>query len=468
MKKSLRKILAIALVCMMVVPCAISAFAADGQLQLNDKNWYGNSVKGGDGFVEGNLTFTETIADDLSDVTVEINGYPAYWNVGYLGNRHCQLRNAPGDDPLKSSLEVGLVGVKLNEGEQNTFKLTAKNGKVYETTFTSSCKAIPVSYAKVVCDRQAKNAKIEVAFAEDPGFKVGDTFEGRTHDEHNAGSVNATTFKVTAYDTATKVYTLESQGEYTTTHSLFEIKCTTEGANKDVWFSVTINTMAGTFIGDKKVTEKATKIDLTEVKANRADDKAANLKDGTDEKYETGEAPKADNPIEITFKTATAVKPDYFVMYTGNDDATWNNRAPNAFKLYGVKEDETEVLILDKAESGLQNVNFTPFAYEIDPAEAYSTFKLVITSQINGAQGHFQLGEIELYTGNVTVSENDRYATVQGPSASIGTEPKAPAGGDKTEDNKPTGDATLAFVLVSFAALIATAAVVAKKRRTVC
>ncbi len=464
MKKILSTVLAAALLVGTFALGGMSASAAE--LELHQNAPYGQlGNTGGCGFIDGNLYFTTGLkAESLSDVKVEVNGKTAHWNIGYQGTRHCNLNDA--NDIAKSWLQVGIVGADLVVGE-NTLTVSA-GGDTYTHTFTSTARALGVSYSKVETNAQTKKTEVELVFNTDPKLAVGTTFEGRAHDDHN----NTAEFKVTKYDSKTGLYTIE--GDYTTGNTLLELKVTSEGDYKDAWITATINTKSGAFVGDKKVTQEATKITITEATANRGD--ASKLIDGKVDKLECGIPSEAD-PITITFKTGTAVKPDYLVIYTGGDDASWINRAPGAFKLYGVSG-ETETLILEKNESGMQNVNFTPFAFAVDNNTAYDTFKLVITSRISLPQldgqwynDWFQIGEIELYTGSVTVSDSDRYETVTGAVAFNGTapvvEPTKPA--DPTKPVDPTKPAPTGDIAVALSALalisVAGAVVVVKKRK---
>lgn len=425
MKKILTTVLAAAL---LVGTCAIGAMSVSGAELTATDILDDQPLSGRCGaFIDDDIRFAESLnVDSLTDIAIEINGAPAYWNIGYLGQKHCQL--GANGEVANAWIQCGIVGAQLNVGE-NTITLTmGDSGDTYTQTFNSANASRGVAYSRVVANSSAKTVTAEIIYNEDPGYKVDDELTGKCHDDHN----NTAAFKVTAVDG--KKVTLVAEN-YTTNQSLLEL-VDADG----VYTTATINTKTGSFIGDKKITQEATKITITEATANRGT--AANLLDGNSNTKLEGNAPSDSDPVTVTFKTESAVKPDYFVIYTGNDDGSWANRAPNAFKLYGVAADGTETVILEKSESGMLNYNYTPFAYELATDTAYDTFKLVITSRISlpleaGQQenGWFQFGAIELYTGSVSVSDSDRYDSVTGPFAYNGT---APEGDDPT--TPPTGE----------------------------
>ena len=468
MKKFTKVLLCAALAASMVVPAAMSVSAAELTLQTDNPMYGGTSavVNDGHGFIEGDLTFTESLnAEDLSDIKVEVNGKVAYWNNGYMGYRHCQLRDDSNHNLPKASLQLGIVGADVVAGE-NTIKFTVGED-TYTQTFTSNTNILGTSYAKVTGDAKAKTAKAEIVFNTDPGFEIGTTFEGSCHDDHGSKG----TFTVTKYDEVTKMYTIESTN-FVTTQSLLELKVTSEGEYKDYWVSATINEY-NTYV---KSEISGTKIAITEATINRDNKPGSNLIDGTSEKVEGG-VPTETDPVIITFKTADAVKVNTMILYTGGDDANWNNRAPKAFKLYGVTADGAEELIKDVADSGMQNFNFTPYAIDIDATVAYNSFKMVITSRIDRPQtanqnDWFQLGELEIYSddaGMTDIYEVKTGAVAYNGTVPTATQPEQPGTTEQPEqpESPKTGDVALVAVSVSIVAL-AGFAVVSKKRSSAC
>ncbi|MBO5779471.1 MAG: hypothetical protein J6R82_07880 [Clostridia bacterium] len=457
MKKFTKVLLALTLIAALVVPTAMSSFAAE--LTINPDGYYGNSANTGCGFLDGNMYITEGLkGDSIADLSVTVNGNTAYFNNGYLGVKHCALNEADYGDAGKVAggwLQIGVVGADVVSGT-NTMVVTDKEGNTVSLNFDATINALGTSYAKVVGDAEAKTMKAEIVFNTDPGFEVGTTFEGRCHDDHNSTGV----FTVTAYDEATKMYTIESTN-FVTTQSLLELKVTSEGTYKGYFVSATINeynAYAGSQIAGTKIT-------ITEATCNRTNKPGSNLIDGTVEKVE-GNPPSESDPVVITFKTADAVTVNTMMLYTAGDDASYNNRAPGAFKLYGVAADGTETLIKDVADSGMQNVNYAPFAVDIDATAAYSEYKMVITSMINGGSGSwwFQLGELEIYSDDAAMT--DIYEVKTGAVSFNGTEPKAPeTTPDPTPDPKPapTGDSVVALVVLSVVSLLGMA-VISKKR----
>ncbi len=462
MKKFAKVLLSLALAAAMVVPATLTASAAE--LTINPNGYYGNYAGTGCGFLDGNMYITEGLkGDSTADLTVTVNGNTAYFNNGYLGQKHCALREADyGDDGKVAGgwLQIGVVGADVVPGT-NTMVVTDKEGNTVTLEFEATINALGTSYAKVTGDAKAKTMKAEIIFNTDPGFEIGTTFTGRCHDDHNSTG----TFTVTAYDEATKMYTIEAT-DYATTQSLLELKVTSEGEYKDYYVSATINAY-NAYTGSEIV---GTKITITEATCNRTNKPGSNLIDGTVEKVE-GDPPSESDPVVITFKTADAVKVDTLMLYTASDDASYNNRAPGAFKLYGITADGTEELIKDVADSGMQNVNYAPFAVDIDATTAYSEYKMVITSMINNGDGSwwFQLGELEIYSDDAAMT--DIYEVKTGAVAYNGTAPQAP---DVTEDapitneSPKTGDAITVMIVASAVAMAAIAVVVSKKRSTAC
>lgn len=460
MKKFAKVLLALALVAAMVVPTALTAMAAE--LTINPNGYYGNSANTGCGFLDGNMYITEGLqAESTADLTVTVNGKTAYFNNGYLGQRHCAVHEADyGEDGKVAGgwVQIGVVGADVVPGT-NTMVVTDKAGDSVTLNFEATINALGYTYAKVTGDAKAKTMKAEIVFNTDPGFAIGTTFTGRCHDDHG----NEGTFTVTAYDEATKMYTIEATN-YATTQSLLELKVTSEGAYKDFFVCATVNE----YNAYKTSEITGTKIAITEATCNRTNKPGSNLIDGTVEKVE-GNPPSESDPVVITFKTAEDVKVNTMMLYTAGDDASYNNRAPGAFKLYGVKADGTEELIKDVADSGMQNVNYTPFAVDIDATVAYNSYKMVITSMINGGAGSwwFQLGELEIYSDDAAMT--DIYEVKTGIVAYNGTAPKAPEQPEQpttNEESPKTGDVVVVAVAASVVALAGFA--FASKKRSAC
>ncbi|MGM9648177.1 MAG: discoidin domain-containing protein [Eubacteriales bacterium] len=472
MKKFTKALLCAAIAATMAVPTALTASAAE--LTVVDGSYGNITSTGGCGFLDGNLYVSEGFtADSLNDLTVTVNGKTAYFNNGYLGVKHCGLKTDYGDGkPANGWLQVGIVGADLVAGE-NTLVITDKAGNTVTRTITSSTNTLGYTYSEVASDAETKTLKAEIIFNADPGFAIDTTFEGRCHDDH--GNTNGT-FRVTAYDADTKMYTIEAT-DYVPGQSLLELKVTSDGAYKDYWISTTINsknTLNASGLTDANttaVTTGATKQTLTNLASTFASDKLGSLTNGVGDGTGKWEGGFPGEGITLTFETESAVKASYLVLYTGNDDKDWNNRAPGAFKLYGSTNGTDYVEIKNVAASGMKgNANYAPTAFKLPATTEYKYYKLVITSTLGA--GYFQMGELELYTGDVTLPDAlpvDGYSVVAAGVAYNGTHPQAeqPDQPDQPTDSEkpaPTGDALTVLIAVSAIAMVATAVVVSKKR----
>lgn len=458
MKKFTKVLLALTLIAAMVVPMAVSSFAKE--LTPYQGNYTGMNT--GCGFLDGNVYCEEGFAgEDVDDLTVTVNGKPAYINNGYLGNAHTGLQSE-GEGKTNNKFWVGVVGAEIVEGE-NTMVVTDKAGDTLTYTFNSSTKALGTSYAKVVSNLAKKTVKAEIAFFNDPGFAIGTEFEGKCHDEHGTTA----TFKVTKYDEATKIYTIEAK-DYAPSHSVLELKVTSEGEYKDYFVSANIHQ------GGKKKADKGVEGDMIKLVSatsvqtgtTNAWGNASNLIDGFSNPKAEGGFPEGG--VTITVEAKEATKAATLVLYT-NDDGDWNNRAPKTFKVYASNTaGEKGVEVANVEDSGIQNVNHTPFAFKLNTTEAYKYYTIEISSFLG--TGWVQVGEVELYTGDVTITDEVGVVTLKGDVAYNGTKPEAPVDPDTPVDPKPetkvpeTGDVVVIATLLSVVSLAGTA-FVSKKRR---
>ncbi len=107
--------------------------------------------------------------------------------------------------------------------------------------------------------------------------------------------------------------------------------------------------------------------------------------------------------VDITWKTSVPTTVSAYVLYTGNDSASWIGRTPTAWEFYGSTDGENWTLI-DKVEaSGMEDKNATPYGYTVDEPTAYTSYKLTIldhTAEEASDTDHnnylFQLNEITL------------------------------------------------------------------------
>lgn len=467
MKKLLSTLMAIAMISGTVALGAVSVSAAE--LQLHENADYGQfqSVGGDCGFIDSNLYFTTSLnVESLSDIKIEVNGKTAYWNIGYLGEKHCQLRDA--NEIAKSSLQLGIVGADLHVGEDNTLKLTA-GGDTYTKTFTSSIAAKSYSYSQVTMDKVSKTVTAVIIYNDDPGYKVGDTFTARCHDDHS----NTTTFKVTAVDG--KKVTLKAEN-YVTGQSLLELK----DAN-DVYTSVTINTVSyQTAEGTNALTAEQTATVLNGTKLTLSNpavgggfsgNDVSNAFDGdvgTPGVKDSGTKLEGSFVSGMTISWEATEKADYYVIYTGKDSKDWP-RWPTAWNLYGSKNGSDYVLIDTVVNSGMEAVDATPYAFKIDTPDNYTSYKIEITDG-SFQNNWFQINEIEMYASDAAITEPAVEVSTEtiGEGAYQGTEPTdpvTPPTDDKPDTPAPsTGDVALVLSAVALVAVTG-AVVVAKKRK---
>ena len=193
--------------------------------------------------------------------------------------------------------------------------------------------------------------------------------------------------------------------------------------------------------------------------------------------------------VIINFKLTEAAKVACYALGTGNDDYNFPDRQPVEWKLWGSVNGE-DYVELDHVSADLPNLNNKLSAYEIEPTnDAYQYFKLEIIKFAseegrNDGGVYVQLGEIKIYKacehtfGDPVVE--DATCTKDGSSTKTCTK----CGATEVEvieseghnyvdgvctvcgkSNPQTGDAASVLLLVSFIALVLTAAVVFTKRR---
>jgi len=393
MKTFTKVLLIVVLLAVIVIPASLLSSATEMTV-------YSSNCGTGCGFIDGNLKCNESFVGSVTELTVTVNGKPAYICNGYLGVQHNGIRNA--DDKTSNHFQLGIVGADVVKGD-NVLVVTDKGGNTVTHTFTSDTRILGISYSKVTADEEKRTVTAEIVFTDDPGFAIGTTFEGKCHDDHS----NSTTFKVTDYHRGTKVYTIVGEG-YTTEKSLLEFKVTSSGDYKDAWFAAAINykltvPRAALSSNDTNmVISNTTKLSLSDVTGTPGD--ASKLTNGVESDSGKFECNISKLPATITFKTAEAVDASYLVLYTGNDDESYGGRAPGAFTLYGSNDNGvTWTVIKDVKASGIPTggvKNYAPYAFALTDTAKYNTYKLEIIDT-TGA-GHFQMGELELYTGNVS------------------------------------------------------------------
>ena len=421
--------------------CTFSSFVIDTYQTTNPSGYYGNSANTGCGFLDGNMYPSAGLnAANSSELTVKVNGKPAYFNNGYLGEKHCAVREADYGDQGKVPggwIQIGVVGADVVPGI-NTLLVTDKDGSTVILNFKASINALGTSYAKVVGDAKAKTVTAEIIFNTDPGFEIGTTFEGKCHDDHG----NTATFSVTAYDSETKMYTIKAEN-YVPNQSLLELKVTSEGAYNGYFVSATINAVNNktTFIGDSAIVDASNKVALSNpsVKvdsngnsfsdANRLFDAQGNGVGG--QKIE-GNWPGA---MTITFEAADGAKPSYIVFYT-DDDGSWSNRAPKTVTISASKDNTNWTVLKENVATGIQNYNEKAFALELMADTEYKYFKVQITEKLGDQGGYFQLEEIVLLEGDKVEASREKVENLAGIVAYNGVAPACKHANTKVEGAK--------------------------------
>ena len=393
--------------------CTFTSFVIKNYQTTNAAGYYGNSANTGCGFLDGNMYPTAGLnAANSSELTVVVNGKTAYFNNGYLGEKHCAVREADYGENGKVAggwIQIGVVGADVVPGI-NTLLVSDKDGNTVILNFKASINALGTSYAKVVGDAKAKTVTAEIIFNTDPGFEIGTTFEGRCHDDHG----NTATFTVTAYDSETKMYTIVAEN-YVPNQSLLELKVTSEGTYKDYFVSATINAVKNrsTFVSDDApIVDASTKVTLSNAAATvngsgASFGNAGNLVDSQTGDATAGAKLEGNWPgaMTITFEAADGAKPSYLVFYT-DDDGNWTNRAPKEIKLYGSNDNSNWTELLSTADAGIENVNNAAFAVKVMADAEYKYFKLEVNSN-KGNGGYYQIEELVMLEGAEV--EHNRY-----------------------------------------------------------
>ncbi len=361
------------------------------------------------GFIDSNVTFDQTISvSSLSDIKILVNGKSAWWNIGYLGEKHCGIKD-------EHKIQIGIVGAEINPGWNSVTLIMGDTGDVYSQSFNSTFTSRGVTYSKVEADKTTDTVTAVIIYNTAPGYKVGDTLTGKCHDDHD----NTATFKVTAVDGNKVTMVAEN---YVPNQSLLELQ------DKDkVYTTVTINTTSISASDPQALSDANTNVVinsgskqiLTGISSVKNSDGSvfgtvANLFDGkTSPKLEGG---WPSGGITVTFKAESAIKATYLVLYT-HDDGRYGNRAPQEFILSGSADGTTYTEIKHVYTSGIQNASDKAFSFALNGDTAYEYYKLEVLSNL-GNGGHFQIGELELYTANVNLPDpipaDGIYTVVQG------------------------------------------------------
>ena len=100
-------------------------------------------------------------------------------------------------------------------------------------------------------------------------------------------------------------------------------------------------------------------------------------------------------PFEVTWKMVKSVSLSAYTIYTANDTATYPDRNPESWSIYG-SEDGKEWVLLDKVEeAGLPAENYTAKTFKMDNTTEYRYYKWEVHATKGGS---FQISELLLYT----------------------------------------------------------------------
>lgn len=123
------------------------------------------------------------------------------------------------------------------------------------------------------------------------------------------------------------------------------------------------------------------------------DGPATNLFDGNAVSTKLGGNGVAATGAEITWTTDAETTVEAYVLFTGNDSATYK-RTPLAWTFSGSTDGENWTVIDEVTDSAMVDSDAAPFGYYVDNPAAYTNYKLVITKTT--APGELQLNELIL------------------------------------------------------------------------
>ena len=84
--------------------------------------------------------------------------------------------------------------------------------------------------------------------------------------------------------------------------------------------------------------------------------------------------------VEITWKTSNPTTVNAYVLFTGNDSATYG-RLPYSWEFFGSNDNGATWTSIDKVEiSGVTKANNAPFGYTVDTPAAYNSYKFAISA----------------------------------------------------------------------------------------
>lgn len=107
--------------------------------------------------------------------------------------------------------------------------------------------------------------------------------------------------------------------------------------------------------------------------------------------------------IRIAWQMTEAVVVNKYTLTTGNDTATYSNRNPVKWQLYGSNDATSWIQIDAVSDGGMGAVNYTAYSYDTDIQDPYQYYLLQVE---NTGGGGLQLSEISLNGSTATPSAN--------------------------------------------------------------
>lgn len=113
-------------------------------------------------------------------------------------------------------------------------------------------------------------------------------------------------------------------------------------------------------------------------------------------------------PVSVVFHSTEPIAVESYVITTANDNATYPARNPASWEFYGANTSycpdyyDSCWELIDKVEdSGIEDVNFTPFEYQVGSKIPYRYFKWTITGRQEGGwdwNSFMQMSEFDINT----------------------------------------------------------------------
>lgn len=85
-------------------------------------------------------------------------------------------------------------------------------------------------------------------------------------------------------------------------------------------------------------------------------------------------------PVDVTWRTSIPTAVKAYILYSGNDSSEFTGRAPISWTFYGSNDGENWNVLDEVTESGIGDVDATPYGYLVDSPATYTYYKFSITS----------------------------------------------------------------------------------------